>query len=91
MLKDTIATPLKGLLLSMAFIDHSATSVAVRQGLYALTALHLHRNDQAASHKWKSLQALRVSNHQQQYDPKDRLQQLAASLLLTMFEVKHIE
>lgn len=79
----------KHLLLSMSFTDSSSSSVAVRQALYALTALDLQGSDVAMLYKQKALQALFHSYSLQNIcRAKERLQQMATGLLLTLFEVR---
>lgn len=53
----------RSLLLSMSFTDSSSSSVAVRQALYALTALHLYGYDAVAlRYKAKATHALSHSH-----------------------------
>jgi len=70
----------------MSFIDSSSSSVAVRQALYALTALHLYEFDKAMQFKTKAICAL-LDSSQSRWSIKDRLQNIAAGLLLSLFEV----
>ena len=79
----------QSLLLSMSFTDSSASSVAVRQALYALTALHVNGPAAAAKYKRKAVRALTFSHSLQEFaDTKERLQHIAAGLLLGLFEVR---
>lgn len=72
----------------MSFTDNYSSSIAVRQALYALTALHLRGRVIATQHKEKALRAL-ASSYSKGYmfSNKEQLQHLAAGLLLTLFEV----
>jgi hypothetical protein len=72
----------------MSFTDSSSSSVAVRQALYALTALHLYGYDVALGYKNKAVGALAHSHSSQgNATTKDRLQHIAAGLLLGMLRV----
>ena len=76
------------LLLSMSFTDTSSSSVAVRQALYALTALSLYGYDTALHYQTKAMKALyHAYSMQENSSTKDRLQHIAAGLLLAAFEV----
>jgi hypothetical protein len=76
----------------MSFTDSSSSSVAVRQALYALTALHLYGYAVASKYKGKAIRALDYSHSLQTASSmKDRLQHIAADLLLGLFEVSFID
>ncbi len=79
-------TRFKGLLLSMSFVDSSSSSIAVRQALYALTALHLYEFEKAMQFRAKAISAL-LDPTQSIWSIKDWLQNIAAGLLLSLFEV----
>jgi hypothetical protein len=88
MLTCTDDVRFQGLLLSMSFTDSSSSSVAVRQALYAITALHLYGFDVAVRNKAKAVRALVHSQSlQSTWNTKDQLQYLAACLLLSLFNV----
>lgn len=70
----------------MAFTDSTSSSVAVRQALYALTALHVSQFNKAMQFRAKAISALLASS-QSSWSVKDRLQNIATGLLLTLFEV----
>jgi hypothetical protein len=78
----------RSLLLAMSFTDSSSSSVAVRQALYALTALHLYGYEVGLRYKNKAVGTLaRLHSSQATATTKDRLQYIAAGLLLGMFRV----
>jgi hypothetical protein len=88
MLTSTHDARFQNLLLSMSFTDNSSSSVAVRQALYALTALHLYGFEVAMRYKYKAVRALdHAHSLQWTSNTKDRLQHIAAGLLLSLFEV----
>jgi hypothetical protein len=77
---------LQALLIGMSFIDNSPSSIAVQQALYALIAFYMYGRDIAMKYKVNAITALR---HSLQYDlfAKDRLQHIAAGLLLSLYKV----
>ncbi|KAF2663652.1 hypothetical protein BT63DRAFT_108716 [Microthyrium microscopicum] len=76
----------KGLLISMSFTDNSLSSVAVRQALYALTAINLYGFETASIFRRKATQAL-LDSIETPLSARDQLQHIAAGLLLGLFEM----
>ena len=77
---------LQRLVVAMSFADDSPSSAAVRQALYALTALHIHDFQRATKLKAKAIRSL-FQSPQAGLDVKDNLQRVAAGLLLSLCEV----
>jgi hypothetical protein len=77
---------LQSLLIGMSFIDNSPFSMAVQQALYALIAFYVYGHARAMRYKVNSITALRYSL-QCGLTAKDRLQHIAAGLLLSLYEV----
>ncbi|KAF2093945.1 hypothetical protein NA57DRAFT_80950 [Rhizodiscina lignyota] len=76
----------RGLLVAMSFIDNSPSSSGVLQSVYALSALQLYGKGNAAQYKDAALAALELSTRQA-LTTKDRLQHIAANLLLCSYEI----
>lgn len=76
-------------LIKMAFSDSSDSSLAILQAILTFSAYHLYGADAAATHNLAAVGAL-ARSLESSSDPRDRLGQLAASMLLVTFGVFNI-
>ena len=78
----------RSLLITMSFLDDSASSISVMQSLYALAALHLYGSTKARPFKIRAVKALMMSA-QMNLSSVEGLQHIAARLLLSLYEVQN--
>lgn len=87
---DDDSNGFRHVLIGMAFSDPSDSSDAVIQAILAFSACQLYGGDAASAHNAAAVKALSKSI-EASWTPKDRLCQLAASMLLVTFGVFHFE
>ena len=75
-----------GLLRRMSLTDNGVASLAVRYAMNAISYLYLRRPDEAMLHQMRAVSALQGAIDRIQ-DPRCRAQAIAASLLLSLYEV----
>lgn len=75
-----------GLLRRMSLTDDGISSLAVRYAMNAISYLYLKRADEAALHQMHAVAALQGAIDRIK-DPRCRAQAIAASLLLSLYEV----
>ncbi|KAL6859453.1 fungal-specific transcription factor domain-containing protein [Trichoderma novae-zelandiae] len=75
-----------GLLRRMSLADNGVASFAVRSAMNAISYLYLRRPDEAMLHQMRAVSALQGAIDRIQ-DPRCRAQAIAASLLLSLYEV----
>ncbi|KAH0499795.1 hypothetical protein TgHK011_006961 [Trichoderma gracile] len=75
-----------GLLRRMSLTDNGVASLAVRYAMNAISYLYLRRSDEAMLHQMRAVSALQGAIDRIQ-DPQCRAQAIAASLLLSLYEV----
>ncbi|KAK1241967.1 hypothetical protein MKX07_007790 [Trichoderma sp. CBMAI-0711] len=75
-----------GLLRRMSLTDNGVASLAVRYAMNAISYLYLRRSDEAMLHQMRAVSALQGAIDRIQ-DPRCRAQAIAASLLLSLYEV----
>lgn len=78
-----------GLLRRMSLTDNGVASLAVRYAMNAISYLYLRRTDEAMLHQMRAVSALQGAIDRIQ-DPRCRAQAIAASLLLSLYEVYSI-
>jgi hypothetical protein len=70
----------------MSLTDNGVASLAVRYAMNAISYLYLRRSDEAMLHQMRAVSALQGAIDRIQ-DPRCRAQAIAASLLLSLYEV----
>lgn len=75
-----------GLLRRMALTDNGVSSLAVRYAMNAISYLYLRMPDEAMMHQMRAVSALQGAIDRI-VDPRCRAQAIAASLLLSLYEV----
>lgn len=75
-----------GLLRRMALTDDGVSSLAVRYAMNAISYLYLKKADEATLHQMHAVAALQGAIDRIK-DPRCRAQAIAASLLLSLYEV----
>jgi hypothetical protein len=82
------ANDLYNLLVRMSLSDDQSPSLATRHAISALSYQHLHMKKAAIAHQTSAIIALRMSI--EDLRPSQAMQAMAASMLLSIFEVRNL-